>query len=142
MLKSTASVFLTLLEINTSRDDIDCPGDTISYNCFIISNTETPNLIWNITLPGLTPISFTYDSTSTLNDIHHLDMNISVTLTELDTIAITEFVNEELIESIIVITVLKNVTMNGTNLECSIANLHSDSTVLFVNTSGKTVETC
>ena len=66
-------------------------------------------------------------------------MNITVTLTKLDTIAITEFVNEEHIESIIIITVLKNVTMNGTNLECSIANLDSDSTVLFVNTSGMIV---
>ena len=87
------------------------------------------------------PISFTYDSTSTLYDIHHLDMNISVTLTELDTIATAEFVNEELIESIIVITVLKNVSMNGTELECSIADLGSDSAVLFVNTSGMTVTT-
>ena len=92
--------------------------------------------MWNITLPGLTPISFTYDSTSTLYDKQHLDMNISVTLTKLDTIAITDFVNEEHIESIIVITVLKNITMNGTNLECSIVNLDADSTVLFVNTSG------
>ena len=130
------------MEINTSRDDIDCPGDTISYNCFIISNTETPHLIWNVTFPGLTPISFTHDSTSTLYDIHYLDMNISVTLTELDTIATTESVNEEQIESIIVITVLKNVTMNGTKLECSTANLDSDSTVLFVNTSGMIADIC
>ena len=72
-----------------------------------------------------------------LYNIHHLDMNISVILTKLDTITTTD---EEHIESVIVITVLKNVTMNGTNLECSIAYLDSDSTVLFVNTSGKIVE--
>ena len=83
------------------------------------------------------PISFTYDSTSTLYDIHHLDMNITVTLTELNTIATAEFINEEHIESIIVITVLKNVTMNGTNLECSIGNLDVDSAVLIVNGSGE-----
>ena len=134
-------VTLTLLEINTSRDDIHCPGDTISYNCSIISNTETPHLIWNITLPGLTPISFTFDSTSTLYDIHHLDMNITVTLTELNTFTTTEFINEEHIGSIIVITVLNNVSMNGSNLECSIANLDSDSTLLLVNISGKIVST-
>ena len=92
--------------------------------------------MWNITLPGLTPISFTYDSTSTLYGLRHSDMNISVTLTKLNTIATTEFVNEEHIESIIIITILNNVTLNGTNLECSIANLDSHSTVLFVNTSG------
>ena len=69
-------------------------------------------------------------------------MNISVTLTKLDTITTTEYINEGHIESIIIITILKNVTMNGTNLECSIGNLDSDSTVLFVNTSGKIVYTC
>ena len=79
------------------------------------------------------PISFTYDNTSTLYDIHHLDINISVTLTKLDIIATTEFVN---IESIIVITVLKNVPMNETKLDCSITGHDSDSTVLFVSTSG------
>ena len=88
----------------------------------------------SVTLPGLTPISFTYDSTSMLYNIQHLDMNISVILTKLDTITTTD---EEHIESVIVITVLKNVTMNGTNLECSIANLDIKSTILFVNTSGK-----
>ena len=126
------------MEINKSRDDIlYCPGDTISYNCSITSNTEAPHLIWNVTLPGLAPIGFIFDSTFTLYDRHYLDMNISVTLTKLDTIATTEFVNEERIESIIIITVLKNVTMNGTELECSITDLDVDSTVLFVNTSGK-----
>ena len=134
-------VTLTLLKINTSRDDVYCPGDTISYNCSIISNTERPHLIWNITLPGQTPTIFIYDSISTLYDIHHLNTNITVTLTKLDTIATTEFVNKEHIESIIVITVLKNVSMNGTELECSIADLDSDSAVVFVNTSGMTVTT-
>ena len=67
-------------------------------------------------------------------------MNISVILTKLDTITTYEYINEEHLESIIVITVLKNVTMNGTNLECSIAYLDSDSTVLFVNTSGMIID--
>ena len=68
-------------------------------------------------------------------------MNIIVTLTKLDTISTTEFTNKEYIESLIVITVLRNVTMNGSNLECSIANLDSDSTLLLVNISGKIVST-
>ena len=68
-------------------------------------------------------------------------MNITVILTDLNTFTTTEFINEEHIASIIVITVLKNITLNGTNLECSIANLDSDSTVLFVNTSGMIVKT-
>ena len=64
-------------------------------------------------------------------------MNISATLTGRTTTATTIFVNEEYIESIIVITVLKNVTMNETIVDCRIANLDSDSAVVFVNTSGK-----
>ena len=125
------------MEINTSRDDIYCPGDTISYNCSILSNTETPHLIWSVTLPGLTPINLTYDSTSTLHDTVYLEMNISATLTGRTTTATTIFVNEEYIESIIVITVLKNVTMNETIVDCRIADLDSDSAVVFVNTAGK-----
>ena len=64
-------------------------------------------------------------------------MNISATLTGRTTTATTIFVNEEYIESIIVITVLKNITMNETKVDCRIADLDSDSAIVFVNTSGR-----
>ena len=120
-----------------SRHDIHCPGDTISYNCSITSNTDTPHLTWTVTFPGLQPINFTYNSTSPIYEIDYLDMNISVTLTEFVTTAtVLEFVNEAYIESILTFTVLRNVNMNETKLECSIADLHNDTALLFVNSSG------
>ena len=127
---------LTLLQINTSRDDIYCPGDTVSYHCSIISNTETPHLKWKVTFPGLMPISFTYNSSSSLYKIDSLDMNISVTLTDFTTINLTEYVNEEHMDSILTLAVLKNITMNKTELECSIADLHNGTVTVYINTSG------
>ena len=127
---------LTLLQINTRRDDIYCPGDTVSYNCSIISNTETPHLNWKVTFPGLMPISFTYNSSSSLYKVDSLDMNISVTLTDFTTTNLTEYVNVEYVESILTLTILKNIAMNKTKLECGIVNLHSDTVTVLINTSG------
>ena len=127
---------LKLLQINTSRDDIYCPGDTVSYNCSIISSTEMPHLNWKVTFPGLMPISFTYNSSSSLYKIDNLDMNISVTLTDFTTTNQTEYVNEIYMESILTLTVLRNITMNNTKLECSIADLHSITVTVYINTSG------
>ena len=125
------------MKINTSRDDIYCPGDTISYNCSITSNSEMPHLTWKVTFPGLEPINFTYNRSSSILWIDHLDMNISITLLNFTTTSLTEYVNEEFIESMLIFTVLENVTMNGTIVECGIANLHNDTATLFANTSGK-----
>ena len=130
---------LTLLQINTRRDDIYCPGDTISYNCSIISNAEATHLNWKVTFPGLMPISFTYNSSSSLYKIDNLDMNISVTLTDFTTTNLTEYVHEEHIESILTLTVLKNITINKIKLECSIADLHNDTVTVYINTSGMPV---
>ena len=66
-------------------------------------------------------------------------MNISVTLTDFTTNNLTEYVHVEHIESILTLTVLKNITMNNTKLECSIAE-HSVTSVLFINTSGRQVQ--
>ena len=127
---------LTLLQINTRRDDIYCPGDTVSYNCSIISHTEAPQLDWKVTFPGLMPISFTYNSSSSLYKIDNLDMNISVTLTDFIT---TNLLNEIYMESVLTLTVFKNITMNNTKLECSIADLQSVTVTVFINTSGRYV---
>ena len=126
-----------LLQINTRRNDIYCPGDTVSYNCSITSSSETPQLNWKVTFPGLMPISFTFNSSSSLYKVDSLDMNISVTLTDFITTNVTDNVNEVYMESILTLTVLRNITMNNTKLECSIVNLHSVTVTVFINTSGK-----
>ena len=85
------------------------------------------------------PISFTYNSSSSLYKIDSLDMNISVTLTDFTTTNRTEYVNEIYMESILTLTVLRNITMNNTKLECSIADLHNITATVFINTSGRYV---
>ena len=98
-----------------------------------------PHLNWKVTFPGLMPIGFTYNSSSSLYKVDNLDMNISVTLTDFTTTNQTEYVNEIYMESILTLTVLRNITMNNTKLECSIADLHSITLTVFINTSGRYV---
>ncbi len=110
------------------RSDIDCPGDTISYNCSILSNSETVQLIWSVEIPGLVPITITYDNSSVLNSSDNLAMNISSIL--------LSYINDTYIHSMIILTVLRDVKINGTKLKCAIDNLENIATTLFVNTSG------
>ena len=110
-----------------NRPEIDCPGDTISYLCTIfVSNSEVVNLMWRVYFPRLMPINITYNSTSKLDNVDYLSMNISSTL--------TRFSNEN-IESVIVLTVLRN-SMNGTKLTCSITDFINDTANLNVDTTG------
>ena len=120
---------LNILERNTARTDIDCPMDTISYNCSILSNSETVHLIWRVTLPGGMLINITYDNTSIPNNIDNLAMGIDSTL--------TTYRIDEYIESIIVLTVIRNVILDGNILECDISNLDSKTATVFVNSSRK-----
>ena len=109
---------------------IDCPGDTIIYNCSVLSNSEMVHLTWYVTFPGLTPINITYGNDSSINISSHLGMNVSATLMRYEA--------DQYIESVIMFTLLKNVTLNGTLLECSVApSLDSDNMFVLVNTSGK-----
>ena len=124
-----ASVNLTLTGRNTSRDDIDCPGDTITYRCFIVSNSETVQLTWRVTLPGMMPVNITYDNTSIPNTVGAVfGNNITTTL--------TNFKVDEFIESTFVFTVLRDVAINETVLECFSEDLDMSTDVVFVNISG------
>ena len=109
---------------------IDCPGDTITYNCSVLSNSEMVHLTWHIAFPGLAPINITYDNSSLINAMDYLGLNVSATL--------LRYIPDQYIESVIKFTLLKNVTMNGTLLECSVSpSLDNDTTFVLVNTSGK-----
>ena len=79
------------------------------------------------------PISIAYDNTSVLNNLDNLAMNVNTTL--------TNYIDNEYIESIIVLTVLRNVIMNRTRLECGIGDLENTITSVIVNTSGKVLGT-
>ena len=120
-------MFLT--ERNTSRQDIDCPGDTISYNCTILTNSETPHLTWRVTLPGHMPLNITYDNFSNQDSFNLFGMNIIVVLREF---------RYEYIESVIVLIVVDDVVLNGTKLECGISPYLNIATAsVYVNTSGQ-----
>ena len=106
---------------------IDCPGDTISYSCSILSNSETLNLTWRVTFPGFMPINMTYDSSSNVSSLDYLEMNVSTTLTAYNR-------SSGYIESTITLTVLMDV--NGTELECSISDLDNDIITTLVYSSG------
>ncbi len=52
------------------------------------------------------------------------------------TTTLTQYQSDEYIESIIIFTLLMGVTLNQSNVQCSIADLNSLSTKVFVNLSG------
>ena len=108
--------------------DIDCPGDTLTYNCSIESNSETLHLTWNITFPEEMPIYFTFNSTSIL--FTRYDWNIGVSA------FLTRYSDQEYVESIVTFTLLDNVTLNGTKLECRIADLDNEVIAVSLNTLG------
>lgn len=123
-----ATVSLSLLQRNVSRQDIDCPGDVISYNCSIVSNSENVHLTWRVTLPGDMPFNVTYDRFSTINSIGSIDNVLQTTL--------TRFISDTYIESMLEFVLSSNIALNQTKLECLIEELDSSTVIVFVNSSG------
>ena len=116
--------------ISMEPKSIDCFGDIISYSCSIFSNSENVHLIWRVSIPGLLPMSIIYNMTSDLNTIEYFPQSISALL--------TDYRRDILIESNINFKVLMNSNLNGTLLECAIANLSTKSVRLQVSSLGKT----
>ena len=125
---SSATVTLKLAEKKSIRPDIDCQGDTISYNCSVLPNSENGILIWTLTLPEQTPISITYDSMSNLDRLNYLIMNVITML--------TEYRMNEYIESILTLTISQNYFLNGSRVECGISTTTSESTQVVINALG------
>lgn len=125
-----ALVSLTPLPRNTSREDIECPGVTIPFNCSVQSNTETIHLIWRVTIPGQLPLNITYDGSSAVNmDTELHDFIVS----SLDTVRV------DYIEAFLEFTVNTNIDFNSTTLECLIQGLGNESATLYINASRKSV---
>ena len=106
------------------REIIDCPSDVISYKCEIRSNHEEIHLIWKITSPEFQPMMIQYNSTSNHQSvIDDLGMGITSVL--------THYINEEYIESLLVIR--NNIaSVKEIHLECLITDLSTaEKTVLF-----------
>ena len=111
-----------------SRNDIECPGDVLPYNCSITSNSENVHLIWRVTLPDQEPVNVTYDHKSRRDESHSLNTFINTTL--------ANFVADEYIESILYMTVVADIPINQTKLECLIGHLGNDTIYVPVNISG------
>lgn len=110
--------------------DIECPGDVISYNCVIQSNSEYLFLIWRVTPPGMTLFNITYDRFSYMNnEVYNVD-NVFRTIQ-------TNYTQDVSIESMLQLTLISNFSLNQTKLECLILGLDSDTVYVDVNFSGK-----
>lgn len=116
-----------------SRHGLECPGDTIPYNCLIQSNSEALHLIWHLTFPdshALIEIIFNGSSTSLAHETR-LNGYINASL-----IGYTE---DMYIESSLVITVHPNASMNQLFLQCLIEDLGNDSSNVLINSSSESI---
>ncbi len=75
------------------------------------------------------PVTITYDNTSILNNMDNLAVGVNTVL--------TTYRRDEYIESIIVLTVVRNISLDRTMIECSISDLVNDALTLFINSSGE-----
>ena len=111
-----------------ARPGIDCLEDTITYNCSIFSNQESPHIIWHVTFPHLMPLNFTLDLANPVND---RSPNF--------TARITNFRPDEYIESTIT---FRAFDFLGTVVECEVRaeeffNLKESATIPIVQYTGK-----
>ncbi len=118
-----------------SRPDIECPGDVISFNCSVVTNSENPQLAWQGTLPN-NEISdgITFNSSSAPGPI---DLGFArITLTEvmnLSTLVVS-------IESTFELILLSDIPLNQTLLQCYSENLDNASLYVNVNSSGNVLD--
>ena len=89
--------------------------------------------MWFVTIPGKETVNITHDKRSLLDNVDYLGINITARL--------VDFTDQDSIESIIVLTVLDNPSVDRTVVECRSAHLDSEMTEVFVNKSGKLVGT-
>ena len=118
------------LERISNRNDLECPGDTIPYNCTIVSNSEFVHLIWRVTLPGLVPIKITYVDVQNGSNVSSFNSNIIATSLE-------QYSQDQYISSRLELTIQANFSIDQTQLECSIGNIGNDSVVTEIDSSGK-----
>ena len=110
------------------RDDIECPGDIVPYNCSIESNSENIHLTWHVSIPGQMPINITYSSA---NHGHVTRLNNYITT------YVTGLRRDQFIHSTLELTVEPEIPADQIMLECSISDIGNDSADVFINISSK-----
>ena len=111
----TCTSLRLILHERKNSSSFNCPGDTISYKCFVKSSE--PNdmyLTWDITFPGQKTQSVTYSRSSFPEDMVKLSMNVT---TILDTL------RYEYMESTILLTQLPDINLRNALLACSTMNM-------------------
>ncbi len=153
-----ATVTLSPIEDDQIRPYTNCPGDTLSYNCSVFQNSEDVYLTWTITLPERTPFTITYNNLSIIDSLDYLDSTDYFSFESIDymneenvsmqesvdnfdmsiSTILTDYDVGEYIESVVTLTIVNNISLNGANVECSISNMNNDSKslLLSVNISG------
>lgn len=114
---------LSLEESARESPVIDCPGEIITYNCSILSNTENLLLTWSIDFPENLSLTITYDMFSFIGDMDDLGWNVTATLTDY---------TSDYIKSRLEIIVPKSFEINRTKVECSIEDLNFDTATVYV----------
>ena len=91
-------------------------------------------LEWDITFFGQSvPVSIEYNSTSLENITENLSANVTSSL--------TNFTNDEYIESLLILELARNNSLNWTLVECFSGDLDTDSLLITTDSSGKNLIT-
>lgn len=121
---------LASVSINKELEsDIECPGDVLTYNCSIRSNSENLHLIWRVTLPGDILIHTMYNMTSALQDRNTLSTFISTSL--------ESYTDDKYIESLLFYTIqASDPSLQTATLECFITGLGNASVDIISSAAG------
>ena len=116
---------------------MECPGDIITYMCYVETNSENPQVSWRITLPGNNMSEgITYNGSSILGLV---DINpegfARVTLLEFSNASALDTIIESIFE-VVLLPDDADVPLNQTFLECFSENLSNDSLYVNVNLAG------
>lgn len=107
-----------LLHERISSSDINliCEDETLEYDCSTVySPTGTGSLVWEVTVPGQTPVVITYANDEFLDALRLFSHNIAVTL--------REFTVGQYLGSTLTITASLSQPLFGTEVQCSAGGL-------------------
>lgn len=111
---------ITLKPSGKFNKNINCPGDVVSYNCSI-SSPNILHLTWLVTLPGSPTINVTYTRISSRNSptSHHRSFSS----------VLSSYIDEQYIESIIMFSVLREIDITGTTVQCTMGTIEASITL-------------
>ena len=130
--------FLAYLELSPSgerNEDIDCPGDKISYYCSVEIASSDAYIKWVVVLPDNEPVTITHNSSSPGNISDGPNNTISSTR--------STFGRNEYLGSMLTIDMLAMdpAALNGTFINCSTEG-NFDTTEVLIRNPGTYIFKC